>query len=84
MKKILIFVFFSIFLFSASYENSQNLYTGMDYLFKKEDDITAEKYFLKAIKEDKNPNAYVYLGMIYNDRGNKKLAEEYYLLAIEK
>ena len=35
MKKILIFVFFSIFLFSASYENSQNLYTGMDYLFKK-------------------------------------------------
>ena len=84
MKKVLILIFFSVLIFSEPHDNFENLYTGINYLLEKRDDKTAEKYFLKAINEDNNPNAYVYLGIIYNDRGDKKLAEKYFLLAIEK
>ena len=42
MKKVLIFIFLSILIFSEPYDNFENLYTGINYLLEKRDDKTAE------------------------------------------
>ena len=84
MKKVLIFLSFSVFLFSAPYNENEMLVRrfyekynyiqeyekekhnediprnelylrmGIFYLFQKENDKEAEKYFFKSLNEDKN------------------------------
>ncbi len=113
MKKVLIFLSFSVFLFSAPYNENEMLVRrfyekynyiqeyekekhnediprnelylrmGIFYLFQKENDKEAEKYFFKSLNEDKNLDSYLYLGVIYYGRENYDQAEKYYLLAIK-
>ena len=59
--------------------NEVNLRIGIFYLFQKENDKEAEKYFLKALNEDKNKDSYLYLGFIYYGRENYEQSEKYYL-----
>ena len=40
MKKVLIFIFLSVLIFSEPYDNFENLYTGINYLLEKRDDKT--------------------------------------------
>ncbi len=62
-------------------KNEINLRIGIFYLFQKDNDKEAEKYFLKALNEDKNIESYLYLGFIYEKRKNYNQAEKYYLLS---
>ena len=63
-------------------KNEVNLRIGIFYLFQKENDKEAEKYFLKSLNEDKNLDSYLYLGFIYEKRKSYNQAEKYYLLSV--
>ena len=63
--------------------NEVNLRIGIFYLFQKENDKEAEKYFFKSLNEDKNLDSYLYLGLIYFVRENYDQAEKYLKIASE-
>ena len=83
MKRILLVVGFTFLFSGCLLRSSENLYTGQNYYINK-DFKNAEIYFLKAVNENKDYEAYFFLGLLYEVQEKDELTEKYYKLAIEQ
>ena len=82
MKRILLVVGFTFLFSGCLLGSSVNFSIGRNY-YEKNDFKNAEIYFMKALNENKDDEAYYHLGVLYARQEKFELAEKYYKLAVE-
>jgi len=79
MQKIVLFLFFTIFLYAGSFEN------GLEFYHKKEF-FKAKKEFLKAVSTNKRASFYIAQMYKFGNLGSIDygMAQKYYMIAARK